>query len=154
VPLLFVLLLGITGYNIYTARMLGTFQLADQLSRVARIANYVNANVPEEAVIVSGEQSGSMRYYTGRPILRWEAATPETLGKAAASLEQSGRPVFIVLDGWEDELFRQKLGAYPAAALDWPPMVEAGRSHRTRLWKLGDRERFLRGEPLNITRLP
>jgi hypothetical protein len=154
VPLLFVLLLGITAYNLFTARMLGTFQLADQLARVERVADYINTNVPREAVILSGEQSGSMRYYTGRPILRWEAATPETLGKAVATLEQSGRAVFIVLDAWEDEPFKKKLAAYPAAALDWPPMVEAGRSHRTRLWKLSDRERFMRGEPLNITRLP
>jgi hypothetical protein len=62
--------------------------------------------------------------------------------------------VFIVLDAWEDEPFRKQLGAYPAAALDWPPVVEAGRSHRTRLWRLSDRDRFIRGAPLSITRLP
>ncbi|HEX6161838.1 MAG TPA: hypothetical protein VFZ31_00630 [Vicinamibacterales bacterium] len=154
VPVLFALLLGVTAYNLFTARMHGTFQLRDQLARVERIAGYINANVPGEAVILSGEQSGSMRYYTGRPILRWEAATPETLDKAVATLEQSGRPVFVVLDAWEDELFRKKFASYPAGALDWPPMVEAGRSHRTRLWKIADRDRFLRGAPLNITRLP
>ena len=154
VPALFALALGITAYNIYTARILGTFQLADRLSRVARVAEYVDANVPSEAVILSGEQSGAMRYYTGRPILRWEAATPDALGRAVTTLEQSGRPVFIVLDAWEEEQFRTKLGAYPAAALDWPPMVEAGRSHRTRLWRLSDRDRFMRGAPLSITRLP
>jgi hypothetical protein len=154
VPLLFALLLGVTAYNIFTARTLGTFRLADQLARVSTVGNYINANVPESAVLVSGEQSGSMRYYTNRPILRWEAATSETLGEAVSALEQAGRPVFIVLDAWEDELFRKKFPSYPAGALDWPPVVEAGRSHRTRLWKLADRERFLKGEPLNITRLP
>ena len=118
------------------------------------VASYINANVPREAVIVSGEQSGSMRYYTARSILRWEVATPDKLGRAVTALEQAGRPVFIVLDAWEDEPFRKKLSAYPPGALDWPPMVEAGRSHRTRLWRLSDRDRFMRGEPLNITRLP
>ena len=154
VPLLFALLLGLTAYNIFTARTLGTFRLADQLARVSTMGGYINANVSESAVIVSGEQSGSMRYYTNRSILRWEAATPQSLRDAIATLEQSGRPVFIVLDAWEDELFRKKFASSPAGALDWPPVVEAGRSHRTRLWKLGDRERFLKGEPLNITRLP
>ena len=154
VPLLFALLLGITAYNLFTARRHDTFKLADQLARVERVADYINTNVPAEAVIVSGEQSGSMRYYTGRPILRWEVSTSETLESAVTKLEQSGRPVFIVLDAWEDEPFRKKLAAYPPGALDWPPMLEAGRSHRTKLWKLGDRERFLRGEPLNIIRLP
>ena len=95
-----------------------------------------------------------MRYYTGRPILRWEAATPETLASAVSTLEEKGRPVYVVLDAWENERFRAKFAAVPAAALDWPPVLEAGTSHRTRLWKWSDRERFLRGEPLNIIRLP
>ena len=105
-------------------------------------------------MILSGEQSGSMRYYTGRPILRWEAATPEALASAIATLEQKGRPVYVVLDAWENEPFRKKFATLPAVSLDWPPVLEAGTSHRTRLWRLSDRERFLRGEPLNIIRLP
>ena len=153
-PVLFVLLLGTTAYNLFTVRMVDTFKLADQLARIETVGNYINANIPREAVIVSGEQSGSMRYYTQRSILRWEMATPDTLAKAVSALEQAGRPLFIVLDAWEDEPFRRKLSAYPPAALDWPPMVEAGRSHRTRLWSLSDRDRFMRGESLNIVRLP
>ena len=153
-PILFVLLLGVTAYSLFTARSLDTFKLADQLRRVSRVAGFINSSVPENAVILSGEQSGSMRYYTHRPILRWEAATPESLSAAVTTLEQSGRPVFIVLDAWEHEPFRKKLSTFPASALDWPPVLEAGTSHRTRLWKLGDRDRFIRGEPLNIVRLP
>ena len=154
VPLLFALLLGVTAYNVFTARTLGTFRLADQLERVEAVGSYINANVPASAVILSGEQSGSMRYYTGRPILRWEAASPAALTTAIASLEERGRPVYIVLDAWENEPFTAKFAAVPAGTLDWPPVLEAGTSHRTRLWKLGDRDRFLRGEPLNIIRLP
>lgn len=154
VPLFFALMLGVTAYNVFTARTLDTFRLRDQLGRVATVANYITSNVPDNAVILSGEQSGSMRYYTSRPILRWEAATPQSLASAVTTLEEKGRPVYIVLDAWEDELFRKKFATYPAGALDWPPMLEAGRSHRTRLWRLSDRARFLRGEPLNITRLP
>ena len=68
--------------------------------------------------------------------------------------KQSRRPVYIVLDAWEDGLFRAKFPALPAGALDWPPILDAGTSHRTRLWKLSDRERFQRGESLNTIRLP
>lgn len=62
--------------------------------------------------------------------------------------------MFIVLDAWENEPFRAKFPAVPAVSLDWPPVLDAGSTHRTRLWKLADRDRFLRGEPLNIIRLP
>lgn len=153
-PLLFVLLLGVTAYSLSTARTLDTFALADQLGRVSRVADFINTSVPESAVILSGEQSGSMRYYTHRPILRWEAATPEALASAIAALEEKGRPVYVVLDAWENEPFRAKFSTLLAVELDWPPVLEAGSSHRTRLWKLSDRDRFLRGEPLNIIQLP
>jgi hypothetical protein len=153
-PLLFALALLVTGHAIWVARALDTFKLADQLRRVASVAGYITADVPPAAVILAGEQSGSMRYYADRPILRWETATPETLTSAMTALEQSRRPVYIVLDAWENAPFRAKFGSVPAGALDWPPMLEAGTSHRTRLWKLSDRERFQRGERLNTLRLP
>jgi hypothetical protein len=153
-PVLFALLLGVIAHSLFVARLHGTFTLADQLRRVTRVADFINSRVEPSAVILCGEQSGSMRYYTNRSILRWEAATPETLSAAVSTLEEKGRPVYIVLDAWENERVRAKFPGVALAALDWPPVLEAGTSHRTRLWKLRDRDRFLRGEPLNIIRLP
>jgi hypothetical protein len=152
--LLFAIVMGVTAHALWVTRSMDTFKLADQLRRVSVIADFINEDVPPSAVIVAGEQSGSMRYYTDRPLVRWEAATAESLTTAMATLETSRRPVYFVLDAWEDELFRTKFSALPAGALDWPPILDAGTSHRTRLWKLGDRERFLRGESLSTIRLP
>ena len=69
-------------------------------------------------------------------------------------IRDEGYDLYVVLDAWENEPFRKKFSTVPSVSLDWPPVLEAGTSHRTRLWRLSDRERFLRGEPLNITRLP
>ena len=93
-----------------------------------------------------------MRYYTGRPILRWEAASREAMTAALGELERLHRPVYIVLDAWEDPLFRAKFANVPAVAIDWPSMLEAGTSHRTRVWRLSDRARYLRGEPVDTAR--
>jgi len=153
-PMLFALVLIVTAHGLWVARSLDTFTLAVQLRRVAAVADYINAGVAPSAVILSGEQSGAMRYYTDRPILRWEAATPDALAAAIRTLEQSRRPVYIVLDAWEHAPFREKFGALPAGALDWPPLLDAGTTHRTQLWKLSDRERFVRGENLTTIRLP
>ncbi len=153
-PILFVLLLAVTAYSLFTARSHDTFKLADQLRRVSRVAGFMDGGVPFDAVLLAGEQSGAMRYYTHRSILRWEAATPEALALAITTLERRGRPLYVVLDAWENEPFRKKFATLPSVSLDWPPVLEAGTSHRTRLWRLSDRERFLRGEPLNIIRLP
>ena len=96
-----------------------------------------------------------MRYYTDRPILRWEAATPDALA-AAIDRRSNNRGVPSTSSSMRGRtsLFRAKFPALPAGALDWPPILEAGTSHRTRLWKLSDRDRFLRGESLNTIRLP
>jgi hypothetical protein len=152
--LLFAIVMGVTAHALWVTRSMDTFKLADQLRRVSVIADFINEDVPPSAVIVAGEQSGSMRYYTERPILRWEAATPEALGAAMTELEKSRRPIYVVLDAWEDGLFRSRFSALPVGALDWPPILDAGSSHRTRLWKLSDRERFQRGDSLSTIRLP
>ena len=147
-PMLVALLLVISAHALFVARAFDTFKLADQLRRVAQVADFVRSQTPEGAVILSGEQSGAMRYYTSRTILRWEAATPETLSRAVDTLEGSGRLVYVVLDAWENEPFLAKFKTVPKVALNWPAMLEAGTSHRTRLWRVGDRHRFLAGENL------
>ncbi len=153
-PVFMAVALAVASHGLAAARWRDTFKLADQLRRVEQVAHLINEQVPNEAVILSGEQSGSMRYYTGRSILRWEAATPETLSKAMDTLEQARRPVYVVLDAWENEPFLRKFATVPNVALDWPPMVDAGTSHRTRLWRISDRARFLTGENLQTVRLP
>jgi hypothetical protein len=152
--LLMALLLGVTAHAIWMARSMETFKLADQLRRVSQVAGFINEDIPPAAAIVAGEQSGSIRYYTDRSIVRWEAASPESLAAVMNALEQSRRPVYFVLDAWEDGPFRARFAGVPSAALDWPPILDAGTSHRTRLWKLSDRERFQRGENLSTIRLP
>ena len=153
-PMFIALTLGLIAHGLVVARSLDTFKLVDQLRRVEQVADFVVRHLPREAVILSGEQSGAMRYYTDRPILRWEAATPETLRAAIATLENAGRPVYIALDAWEQEPFTGKFSGVAEVALDWPAVLEAGTSHRTRLWRIGDRSRFRAGEHLTTIRLP
>lgn len=151
-PLVFVVVLGITAHGIAMARSCDTFTLREQVQRVASVGEYVNANLPPTAVLITGEQSGSMRYYTHRSILRWEFAGPDTLSAVLPKLEHVNRPVYVVLDAWEEQPFRARLS--PTVPLDWPPMLVAGTSRRTHIWRLTDREKFQRGERVNTIRLP
>jgi hypothetical protein len=153
-PLFVALVLGAAAHGIWVARSHDTFKLAGQLRRVAQVGDFINRNLPESALIVAGEQSGAMRYYTGRPILRWEAATPKAVIDVLVALQRTNRPIYFVLDAWEHEPFRAKFAGVPAAVLDWPPVVDAGTSHRTRLWSLADRGRFLKGVNVSTIRLP
>ncbi len=153
-PVLVALSLGIAAHGLFVARTLDTFKIRDQLRRVAQVAEAIDHTAPSNAVIIAGEQSGSMRYYTRRSILRWEAATSETLPKAVEVFLEAGRPIYIVLDAWEMELFRARFPGVGPAELDWPPMLEAGSSHRTLAWNVADRWRFQLGQRVNTVRLP
>ena len=146
--------LGLTAHGVSQARALDTFRLADQQRRVTQVAGFLAASLPVDAVVVAGEQSGSLRYYTGRSILRWDAASPEALATAIEAVHEAGRAVVVALDAWEHEPFRARHGGLPAMSLEWPPAFEAGSSHRTLVWKLSDRDRFLRGEQLVTERKP
>ena len=153
-PIFFALTVGVTAYGLFVARTFDTFKLREQLRRVEQVAEAINHTAPPNAVIIAGEQSGSMRYYTDRSILRWDAATPETLSKAIEIILKAGRPMYIVLDAWEMERFRAKFPDVGPAELDWPPMLEAGTSHRTLAWNLADRFRFQTGQRINTVRTP
>ena len=153
-PLLWwALLLLIVGDGLFRARRVDTFQLSDQHRRIQQVASHL-LEQPEDAVTVAGEQSGALRYYTGRPILRWEAATPESLARAIATLRAADRPVAVALDAWEEEPFRAKFASVAEVSLDWPPAVDAGTSHRTRIWRLADRDIYTRGGRVDTLRLP
>jgi len=146
--------LGVVAHGVSEARSRDAFRLADQQRRVSQVGDHLASTLPADAVIVAGEQSGSLRYYTGRSILRWDLATAGDLAVALEKVAADGRVVVIALDAWEQGPFRAKFGALPSVSLEWPPAFEAGTSHRTRVWRLSDREAFLRGERVATERVP
>jgi hypothetical protein len=141
------------GVGVARARSLGSFRLADAHRRVLQMDRYLDSALPPQAVVIAGEQSGAVRFDTGRAIIRWEAASPDDLAQVLAVLEGSGRPVWVVLDVWEEPLVRAKFSGLDAAALDWPPVVDAGDANRTRAWSISDRGRYLKGARLVTDRL-
>jgi hypothetical protein len=52
------------------------------------------------------------------------------------------------------EPYRAKFPNVGPAELDWPPMLEAGSSHRTLAWNLADRWRYQLGQRTNTIRIP
>ena len=75
---------------------------------------YVDAGVfidrvtPPNAVIISMQHSGSIRYYSGRLTLRYDSLDAGWLDRAIEALERSGRPVYLLLDDWEEPVFRER----------------------------------------------
>ena len=60
-------------------------------------------------------------------------------------LKARGLEPFIVIEEWEEPLFRQRFGGYAdIAALDWPPRFQIER--QVRIYDPRDRARYLAGD--------
>lgn len=153
VAVLLALSLALVAHGVSQARTRDTFRLVDQQRRVSQAATFLTA-LPTHTVIMAGEQSGALRYYTGLSILRWDLASPESLISSLVALGVAGKPVVIALDAWEREPFRARFRAVDSVSLEWPAAFEAGTSHRTYVWRLSDRDRFLAGERTPTVRQP
>jgi hypothetical protein len=152
-PALWLAVVALFGSHVASARDHDVFRLKDHHARALLAGRYLEPLVRPQGLIISGEQSGALRYYTGQPILRWDLTAAEVLPEAIEQLTRAGIDVWVALDEWEEEPFRQKFSGVTDAGLDWPPVVDAGTAIRTRAWRLRDRQRFIRGEPTAGDRL-
>ena len=137
VPAVAAVLLVLASMNIAAAREHSVFRLADRQARGRVIGERLADLLPVNSVIVSSEQSGTMRYYTGRTVVRWDLMVPTAMPDALEWLTLNGYQVWVVLDDWEEETFRKKFPDLAAASIDYEPAVEsaAGVGIRTRAWR-------------------
>jgi hypothetical protein len=128
-----VLALLLTVWGIWQGR--NAFVMRDDEARY-RAAARLAAALPDEALFLCNQHSGSLRYYAHRLTLRFEWLAPDVYVSALEEMRQSGRPLFVVLDDWERELFRARYG--PVADLAWldqpPVLIAADRVFFYRLW--------------------
>ena len=122
----------IASWGVGRARGLGAFRLQDSEQRYVDVAGFARG-LPPNAAFLSLQHSGSLAYYNGAAVLRWDWLEPGEIDRAIASLSQSGHPVFAVLDDWEEAQFRarftgtsvvERLGA-PIYSAGGPPGITA-----------------------------
>jgi hypothetical protein len=105
---LIVLVAGIAASH---ALSLGVFGMRDGESKYPRAGSFVRHRLPATAFVFAAQHSGSIRYYSGRPTLRWDLLDAGSLDRAIASLRRAGYEPYAVLDVEEDERFRAHFGA-------------------------------------------
>jgi len=105
----------------------GVFTIGDDEWRHVETGAYVASALPEDAVVIAGQHSGSIRYYSARETVRFDLVRSDALDAAVRSLAGAKRPVYIVLDAPEEAIFRarfagqqtvERLRDAPAATLD------------------------------------
>lgn len=121
------------------------FELQQLESRYRDAAAMVADRLPDNAVLITVWQSGSMRFHADREAVLWDSLDPAWLDRAVSWLQEQGRQPYFLFERREEPEFRSRFGGYSRyGGLDWPPRLDLNR--QVRVYDPGDRERFLAGE--------
>jgi hypothetical protein len=97
-------------------------------------ASYVDKVLPRNAVIVTGQHSGSIRFYAGRLTMRFDVLDPAWWPRALDVLVAKGYRPYVLLTEPEEEPFRQQ---FSLSARDDAPgtiVAEMTQPQRIRLY--------------------
>jgi len=121
---------------IATANRLGVFEVGEGDGRFERAALSVNQLTPRAAVVFSMLHSGSLTYYTDRPIARWDVVPKGSLPQFAKDLSRAGRSPYLVLDDLELADFERRHGELARVFPQLEPVVLVTEPLRVRLFDL------------------
>jgi hypothetical protein len=120
------------------------FELRRIESRFRTSGEYVASHLPNDAAILTVHQSGSVRFYSGRPTLVWADLDPASLDHALEYLRGRDYHPYLLFESWEEPAFRARFGQQSAVGrLEWPPVAEIDRD--VRIYDPADRAPFMRG---------
>jgi hypothetical protein len=141
-----VLVAVVMWYGLDYARDHDAFRARSE-RKYAAAANYVARRLPQKAVVLSMQHSGSVRYYSGRATVRYDHIQPTQLEATLTALTASGYRPYILLEPWEVPQFQKRYTGFSALApLDWPPLAVL-RESSIRIYDPADRPSFLAGRP-------
>lgn len=132
------------SWQLRIADGLDVFRLRTIERRYGLAAAWLASQTPDDAVIATAQQSGSVVLNARRSVLRWDLLEPGTLGQAVQLVEATGRPVWLLVETWEQPALRARHGD-GVAALDWPPAVSITAAVPVTAHRVADRARFLAG---------
>ncbi len=143
-PVLTCVTLALAALFLRTGTERSVFRLHVLEARFARAGTFVGERLPANALVITSWQSGSVRFYSGRPTLVWDGLDPAWLDRAMVFARDRGLVPFLLFERWEEPLFRQRFSGSRLAALDWPPVAEIG--SQVRIYRPEDRDRYARGQ--------
>jgi dolichyl-phosphate-mannose-protein mannosyltransferase len=135
--------IAICAWSLDKARIGQAFQLHTLEAKYARAGAAVARLLPDNALVITRMESGSVRFYSDRRTLVWDGLDPAWLDRAVAYARERGLEPFLLFESWEEPLFRSRFNGSALARLDWPPMVEV--AGQVRIYRPADRDRYHSG---------
>lgn len=155
VATLLVLMAATAGAQLWQTRQSQVTEHWRDNTPVRLAGAYLREALPANAVVLTFFHSGTVRYLTGRPIVRLDLVAPQ-LDTIVAMVQLFGyRPYLLLDETLERAGFEQPtVSETRTGRLDWPPRARIGDAGRLSLYDLGDPQRLARGErwPTDIVR--
>lgn len=126
-----------TGH-VLVAQRVQVFNLRFHESRYRSVGHYLKETLPPNPIVITFQESGSIRYYTGAPISRWDYM-PGDLDDSVSAFRQRGLYPILVVEDWERPNLRARFPKSRLAALDWAPRADIGET--THVWILDPADR-------------
>ncbi len=98
-------------------QMLGPLRDGEQ--RYEEVGRYLKDALPKNAIVLSIQHSGSARFYSGLPTIRYDLVDKAWIPRAGEALASAGYKPYAVFEDWELPQVRELLGIAPGAPLPW-----------------------------------
>jgi hypothetical protein len=113
---------------------------------------YVASHLPPNALIITGQESGSVRFYSNRETMVWRALPPEGLDSAMTFARAHGYRPYLLIETEEQQEFVDRFGGKSQfGGLGWPPLVDI--NHMLRIYDPEDFSRYRAGELIRTERV-
>ncbi|MEO8256124.1 MAG: hypothetical protein ABI868_02150 [Acidobacteriota bacterium] len=106
--------------------------LSEAELRYPLVAARVRERSPANAIVLAAQHSGSIRHYGDRMTLRWDLLRAEDFAPAMTALAGRGHPIYVVLEGSEQDRFTAAFAA-PLQHLQLSPV---GQIRNIQIWEL------------------
>lgn len=87
--------------------------------RYVEVGLFVKNALPANGIVLAIQHSGSVRFYSGRPTVRYDLIDEAWVARAGAALVTAGYRPYAVFEDWELPQVRGRLGLRPEEALPW-----------------------------------
>ena len=139
VPVAALVCAAIIPFGVNAGRREGIFGVATYEQRHVRAAGEVAARTPPDAIVLSVQHSGSVRYYANRITLRYDWLQDGALDYVLRDIAAKGRRAYLVVDDWEEKEFRARFSpGNRAGRLNWAPLARVSGSPEVRIFDMQD----------------
>jgi hypothetical protein len=115
------ILVGLVTWYVGYARRHEAFALREFERRYISAGTFVGETLPANAVVITIQESGAVRYYGHRPAALWDAIAPGELDETIAAFERVGLRPYLLLEEGELDGFRERFRGERFGSLDWRP---------------------------------